>query len=145
MGISIRLLLADLGTFFSNRSLRDCGHQHMRFYMVRSRTPLSSSKIVDAPLAAMPSSVKKAMQIDFGWKITAYLSCVEYGAGELYLQGIVFRDRENRFDDGDPIRTSIIMASEQIQGYLVVQTLSSRYVVCDWAGKGAEGSCRSQH
>lgn len=105
----------------------------MGFHMVRRRTPLSSSKIVDSPLAAMPSSVKKAMQIDFGWEITAFLSSVEYGTGEFFLQGIVFRDREQRFDDGDPIRTSIIMGSEQIQGYLVVQTLSSRYVVCDWA------------
>lgn len=117
----------------------------MRFHLVRRRTPLSSSKIVDSPLAAMPSSVKKAMQIDFGWEITAYLSSVEYGAGELYLEGIVFRDREKRFDDGDPIRTSIIMGSEQIQGYLVVQTLSSRYVVCDWAGDGASGNSKTQH
>lgn len=34
----------------------------------------------------------------------------------------------------EPIRTAIIMDSEKIKGYLVVQTLSSRYVVCDWAG-----------
>jgi hypothetical protein len=108
--------------------------------MVRRRTPLSSSKIVDTPLAAMPSSVIKAMQIDFGWEVTAFLSSVEYGNGELFLQGIVFRDREKRFDDGNRIRTSFIMASEQIQGYLVVQTLSSRYVVCDWAGHDARGS-----
>ena len=51
----------------------------------------------------MPSSVKQAMQIDFGREITAFLSSVEYGTGELFLKGIVFRDRENRFDDGDPI------------------------------------------
>lgn len=113
--------------------------------MVRRRTPLSSSKIVDTPLAAMPSSVKKAMQIDFGWEITAYLSSVEYGTGELFLEGIVFHDREKRFDDGDPIRTSIIMGSDQIHGYLIVQTLSSRYVVCDWAGDGARGSSKAQH
>ncbi|CAH0649914.1 MULTISPECIES: hypothetical protein [Pseudomonas] len=113
--------------------------------MVRRRTPLSSSKIVDAPLAAMPSSVKQAMQIDFGREITAFLSSVEYGTGELFLEGIVFRDRENRFDDGDPIRTSIIMSSEEIQGYVVVQTLSSRYVVCDWASHGARENSSIQH
>ncbi|SDQ92083.1 hypothetical protein SAMN05216487_4659 [Pseudomonas sp. UC 17F4] len=113
--------------------------------MVRRGTPLSSSKIVDTPLAAMPSSVKKAMQIDFGWEITAFLSSVEYGTGELFLEGIVFCDREKRFDDGDPIRTSFIMGSKEVQGYLVVQTLSSRYVICDWAGDGARGNSKIQH
>lgn len=77
-------------TVFSQRSLRNRGRLHMRFHMVIRRTPLSS--FVDAPLAAMPSSVKKAMQIDFGWEITAYLSSVEYGSGELFLKGIVFCD-----------------------------------------------------
>ncbi len=117
----------------------------MRFHMVRRRTPLSSSKIVDTPLAAMPSSVTKAMQIDFGWEITAFLSSVEYGSGELFLKGIVFCDREKRFDDGDPIRTSLIMASEEIHGYLVVQTLSSRYVVCDWASHDARENSSVKH
>ncbi|MHB0783849.1 hypothetical protein [Pseudomonas sp. NBRC 111132] len=113
--------------------------------MVKRRTPLSSSRIVDAPLATMPSSVIKAMQIDFGWDITAYLTSVEYGTGELFLKGIVFGDREKRFDDGDPILTSFILASEVKHGYLVVQTLNSRYVVCDWAGIGAQGSSTAQH
>ncbi|MHC2148926.1 hypothetical protein [Pseudomonas sp. 210_17 TE3656] len=112
--------------------------------MVRRRTPISSSKIFDTPLAAMPSSVIKAMHIDFGWEIKAFLSSVEYGAGELFLKGIVFRDRDKRFDDGDPIRTSFIMGSKEIQGYLVVQTLSSRYVICDWAGDGARGNSKTQ-
>ncbi|WP_256585740.1 hypothetical protein [Pseudomonas sp. 02C 26] len=113
--------------------------------MVKRRTPLSSSKIVDTPLAAMPSSVIKAMQIDFRWEITAFLSSVEYGSGQLFLMGFVFSDREKRFDDGDPIRTSFIMGSQEIQGYLVVQTLSSRYVVCDWAGEGARGGSKVPH
>jgi hypothetical protein len=45
----------------------------------------------------------------------------------------------------DPIRTSLIMGSQEIQGYLVVQTLSSRYVICDWAGDGASGNSKTQH
>lgn len=85
------------------------------------------------------------MQIDFGLEITGYLSSVEYGTGELFLKGIVFGDRGKRFDDGDPICTSIIMGAQEIQARLVVQTLSSRYVVCDWAGDGARGSSKSQH
>lgn len=36
----------------------------------------------------------------------------------------------------DPICTSFIMGTREMQGYVVVQTLNSRYVVCDWAGDG---------
>ncbi|POF95183.1 hypothetical protein BGP83_20075 [Pseudomonas putida] len=85
------------------------------------------------------------MQAELGLEITGYLSSVKYGTGELFLRGIVFGDREKRFDDGELIRTSIIMASQEIQGYLVVQTLNSRYVVCDWAGDGARGCSKALH
>ncbi|MCE1003813.1 hypothetical protein LU656_24190, partial [Pseudomonas sp. NMI1173_11] len=37
------------------------------------------------------------------------------------------------------------LASQEIQGYLVVQTLNSRYVVCDWAGDGARGCSKALH
>ncbi|MNJ68727.1 hypothetical protein D3C77_649990 [compost metagenome] len=85
------------------------------------------------------------MQTEFELAISAYLSSTSYGEAELYLKGLVFGDREKRFDDGDPICTSIIMGTQVIQGYLVVQTLNSLYVVCDWAGNGARGSSKAQH
>ena len=93
----------------------------------------------------MPSSVLKAMQPEFELAITAYLSSASYGEGELYLKGVVFGDREKRFDDGDFICTSTIMGIQEMQGYVVVQTLNSRYAVCDWAGDGNRGSSKATH
>ncbi|MNJ23798.1 hypothetical protein D3C77_181930 [compost metagenome] len=61
--------------------------------MTERRTPLSTRKTTDASPSAMPSSVVKAMQIDFGMELTGYLSSVEYGAGDQILRGIVFSDR----------------------------------------------------
>ncbi len=113
--------------------------------MVKRRAPLSTSKIVDVSPSAMPSTVAKAIQIEFELEITAYLSSVEYGPHELFLRGIVFGDRERRFDDGDPIRTSNIVTYEELQGHLVARTLNSTYVVCDWAAEGARGGSKSQH
>ncbi|MNJ64594.1 hypothetical protein D3C77_605540 [compost metagenome] len=113
--------------------------------MVKRRAQLSTHKAVYTPPSAIPSSVAKAMQTELGVDITAYLSSVEYGAEERFLRGIVFGDREKRFDDGELIRTSIIMVSQKVQGYLVVQTLNSLYVVCDWAGDGARGCSKAQH
>ncbi|MCE1003087.1 hypothetical protein LU656_20470, partial [Pseudomonas sp. NMI1173_11] len=78
--------------------------------MVKRSAPLSTHKPVDTPPSSIPSSVTKAMQAELGLEITGYLSSVKYGTGELFLRGIVFGDREKRFDDGELIRTSIIMA-----------------------------------
>lgn len=47
-------------------------------------------------------------------EVTAYLSSVEYGPHELFLRGVAFGDRERRFDDGDPIRTSNIVSYEEL-------------------------------
>ncbi|MNJ38372.1 hypothetical protein D3C77_332180 [compost metagenome] len=113
--------------------------------MVKRRAPLSTSKIVSVSPSAMPSTVAKAMQIEFDLVITAYLSSVEYGPSELFLRGVVFGDRERRFDDGDPICTSNIVTQEELQGYLVARTLNSTYVVCDWAADGARGGSKAQH
>ncbi len=113
--------------------------------MARNRVSLSTRPVDDAPTARMPSSVVKAMQVPFGLQITAYLSSVQYGPGELYLQGVIFSDREQRFEDGASIRTSIIMSAQEIQGFFVVRTLSSLYVVCDWAGDAARESSKSKH
>ncbi|MFJ2550191.1 hypothetical protein ACIOVF_27540 [Pseudomonas sp. NPDC087612] len=113
--------------------------------MVKRSAPLSTHKPVVTPPSAIPTSVTKAMQAEVGLEITGYLSSVEYGPGERFLRGVVFGDREKRFDDGEPIRTSVIMTSQKIQGYLVVQTLNSLYVVCDWAGDGARGCSKALH
>ncbi|WP_422422197.1 hypothetical protein [Pseudomonas sp. GZD-222] len=113
--------------------------------MVKRSVPLATHKPVDTPPSAIPKSVSKAMQAELNLEITGYLSSVEYGPGERFLRGVVFGDREKRFDDGEPIRTSVIMTSQEIQGYLVVQTLNSLYVVCDWAGDGARGCSKALH
>ncbi|MFJ4066175.1 hypothetical protein ACIPW4_12845 [Pseudomonas sp. NPDC089996] len=113
--------------------------------MVIRRAPLSTSKVVDVSPSAMPSTVAKAMQIDFDLEVTAYLSSVEYGPHELFLRGVVFGDRERRFDDGDPIRTSNIVSYEELQGYVIACTLNSVYVICDWAADGARGGSKAQH
>lgn len=64
--------------------------------------------------------------------VTAFISAAAYGPRNMYLERVVFGDRGGRFDDGDTIRTSIIMDSSIVAGYLVVRTLSSTYVVSDW-------------
>jgi len=113
--------------------------------MVKRRAPLPTSKIVDVSPSAMPSTVANAMRVDFDLEVTAYLSSVEYGPHELFLRGVVFGDRERRFDDGDPIRTSNIVTYQRLQGYLLARTLNSTYVVCDWAADGARGVSKAQH
>lgn len=112
--------------------------------MVKRRAPLSTSKIVHVSPSAIPSTVAKATQIEFDWEVTAYLSSVEYAPYELFLRGVVFGDRERRFDDGDPIRTSNIVTYEEFLGYVVARTLNSTYVVCDWAADGARGGSKAQ-
>jgi hypothetical protein len=113
--------------------------------MVKRRTPLSTSKIVDVSPSAIPITVAKAMQTEFDLEITAYLSSVEYRPQESFLRGLVFGDRERRFNNGDPICTSNIVSYEELQGFLVARTLNSTYVVCDWAAGGARGGSKTQH
>lgn len=102
--------------------------------MPKKRVPLSTRHIDQDGAAALPTSVVKAMEVNFGMPVTAYISAAAYGAGDMYLEGLVYADRESRFDDGDIIRTSIILDSTTVEGFLVVRTLSSLYVVCDWRG-----------
>lgn len=111
---------------------------------MRRRIPLSSYKAAEVPPAAIPSTVAKAM-VAITTNVTAYLSSVEYGAGELFLKGVVFGDQEKRFNDGDTICTSVIRRTLHVDGYLVVETLNSSYVVCDWGGEGGRGSSKSTH
>ena len=91
------------------------------------------------------SNVAKAMQRSFGVEITGYLSSVRYEAGELSLKGIVFGDREGRSADGSSVITSTALDSQELQGFLVVRTLRSVYVVCDWAGDCAGENSKTRH
>lgn len=77
------------------------------------------------------------MDTQFDVAVTAYLSSAQYGEGEVYLTGIIFGDERKRFADGSTICTSIVIGSQELQGYLVVHTLNSSYVICDWAGDEA--------
>ncbi|WPU59759.1 hypothetical protein [Pseudomonas asiatica] len=79
-----------------------------------------------------PCGVLKAMGVQFEVAVTAYLASAQYGEGEAYLTGLIFGDERKRFDDGTAIFTSIILGSQEVQGYLIVHTLSSSYVVCEW-------------
>lgn len=79
---------------------------------------------------SIPSVVLAAMGRDFGGQITGYLCAVQIDRHS--ITGIVFRDRYCRFRDGAHIRTSTLIGAELIDGYVVVDTLNSRYVVCDF-------------
>ncbi|MNJ54653.1 hypothetical protein D3C77_501040 [compost metagenome] len=106
--------------------------------MSKPRAPLSTDKPVKSYPAAIPSGVAKAMDTQFDLAVSAYLSSVQYGEGEVYLTGVIFGDDRKRFADGTTIFTSIIMGSEEQQGYLIIHTLNSSYVICDWAGSEAK-------
>jgi len=85
------------------------------------------------------------MQLSFGIEITGYLSSVRYGPGELSLNGIVFGDSERRFEDGSSIITSIVLDSHELQGFSLVRSLNSVYVVTDWAGGCARAAKKTHH
>ena len=92
---------------------------------------LNSRVLTSADEPVMPSIVAEAMKIDFGSPVTGFLC---YAA----LQGccavaLVFGDRLGRFNDGLGIRTSTILSRSLVNGYAVIETLNSRYVVCTWA------------
>lgn len=113
--------------------------------MAKKRAPLSTCHADRNVAAALPTSVVNAMRRDFGVPVTAYISAAAYGQGDLYLEGVVFADRGGRFDDGDTIRTSLILNSEAVEGFLIVQTVSSIYVVADWLGGTFSEASISNH
>lgn len=113
--------------------------------MSKRSVPLSSHPVMDTPSITFPTSVAKAMRLSFGLEITGYLSSVRFAAGELSLQGFVFGDREQRFEDGAYIVTSIVLHSQELEGLLAVQTLRSVYVVCDWAGDYVRTAAKFHH
>jgi len=106
--------------------------------MSKPRDPLSTYMPQENYPASIPSEVVKAMQIQFDLNVTAYLTSVQYGEGEVYLKGIIFGDKRQRFVNGTAIFTSPIISVHELQGYLFAHTLNSSYVICDWAGAGAE-------
>lgn len=79
----------------------------------------------------MPTNVVSAMKQDFPVAITGYLTCAATEA--VCLIGIVFGDTSGRFVNGHSIRTSFVLERQLIHGYVIVKTLNSRYVICDWA------------
>lgn len=107
--------------------------------------PLTSYKTQESNPASIPSGVLKAMQIQFELPVTAYLTSVQYGEGEVYLTGIIFGDERKRFANGTTIFTSVIMGTQEVEGYLVVHTLNSSYVICDWAGDEAKKNVNFIH
>lgn len=106
--------------------------------MSKLRVPPFTNKPAWSDCAAIPSSVAKAMDTQFDVTVTAYLSSVQYGEGEAYMIGVIFGDDRKRFTDGSTICTSIIMKTEERRGYLVVHTMNSCYVICDWAASNGK-------
>jgi hypothetical protein len=84
--------------------------------------------------ASIPATVLNAMTIDFRVPISGYLICAE--AEGVALIGIVFGDNKGRFRNGHSIRTSVVLERQVIHGHVIVETLNSRYVVCDWSQEG---------
>lgn len=86
-------------------------------------------EIVDPVL--VPTNVLTAMKKDFCVPITGYLTCA--AAEGTCLVGIVFGDNTGRFANGHSIRTSVVLERQLMHGYVIVETLNSRYVICDWS------------
>ncbi|KTB88297.1 hypothetical protein AO069_06555 [Pseudomonas syringae pv. syringae PD2774] len=80
---------------------------------------------------SIPSSVLDAMDKDFGEGITAFLCAVQLDG--FSVNGIIFGDRTGRFRDGATVRTSTVIGAEMVSGYVVLETLNSRYVICDFS------------
>jgi hypothetical protein len=93
---------------------------------------LLASRVINESIESvlLPTKVVSAMKVDFGLQITGYLICA--AAEGLRLVGIVFGDSTGRFADGHSIRTSMVLSQEVIHGYVIAETLNSRYVICGW-------------
>ncbi|MEE4697095.1 hypothetical protein V2K91_17780 [Pseudomonas alliivorans] len=80
---------------------------------------------------SMPSSVLHAKEKVSDEDITAYLCAVQLDG--FSVNGIIFGDRTGRFRDGATVRTSTVIGAEMVSGYVVLETLNSRYVICDFS------------
>jgi hypothetical protein len=82
-----------------------------------------------------PDIVARAMKVDFGTPVSAYLlAAVDCPP---VLMGTVFGDTTGRFREGTSIRTSMIKQVFFIDGYALFRTLAgSVYVVVSWAPPG---------
>lgn len=97
----------------------------------KTRQVLETLQLAFEQGGSLPAPVKDAMSRDFGEDITGYLYGVQvYGYS---IIGIIFGDRNHRFLDGTPIQTSSVVNADVINEYVVVETLNSRYVVCEVA------------
>ncbi|AIB44635.1 hypothetical protein [Pseudomonas lurida] len=83
-------------------------------------------------LDGIPKIVAKAMQVDFDAQISGYLICAIPDPQGMI--GVIYVDDRGRFANGSSIRTSRVVASSIIKGYVVVETLNSLYVICSWSG-----------
>lgn len=91
----------------------------------------SSGEFTPTNGAVIPGIVVEAMKVEFGVPVTAYLCSAAFL--NYCAVGLVFADRFARFEDGNPIRTSNVMGTTMINGYTVLKTFNSWYVVCSWA------------
>lgn len=101
--------------------------------MMKKRRGLLASRVItnaDNPVG-VPSIVAEAMRVDFGASVTGYLCCTAFEG--YHAIGIVFQDLFGRFDNGHGIRTSNVLSKTVVKGYVVIETLNSRYVICGWA------------
>ena len=94
---------------------------------------LASRVLTSANTSTIPSIVVKALKVDFGRPVTAYL-CYARFYGYCAI-GLVFGDRLGRFADGNAIHTSNVMNRTIVNGYAVLETLNSYYVICTWASE----------
>lgn len=93
------------------------------------------SHTMNTSKAGIPKDIQKAMTVDFGTPVTAYLMCA-VDCPPVVL-GVVYCDSRRRFRDGSSIRTSSIIRIDFIDGYALVKTLGgSLYVIVSWQPPG---------
>lgn len=91
----------------------------------------SSAELTPTDGVVVPGIVADAMKVEFGVPVTAYLCSVAFL--NYCAIGLVFVDRFARFKNGNSIRTSNVLGTKMVNGYTVLETLNSWYVVCSWA------------
>jgi len=99
-----------------------------------TRPAMDTAGLEPSQCRTMPSSVLDAMEKDFDENITAYLCAAQLDG--VSVVGIIFGDRTCRFRDGASVRTSTVIGTGMVCGYLVIETLNSRYVICDFFPSG---------
>ena len=97
----------------------------------------SQQSPAETPPGPVPTTVERAMTINFGIAITGFLCCALYDQSINCLVGIVYRESRGRFRDGSTIRTSTLRRRIEHGVHHLFETRNgSVYVVCDWAQEG---------